>query len=159
MARGEIDAEATDVVAIYDAGVERLAFAVKAASEGEREWESRLAAGLRAGLDFLAANPALARLLLVDSLAPGGPVRLEHERTLERLADALRPPPEFAVAAPEETARLLAGGLASYLSGRLLSDGAARLPESYDVLLGYLLAPVVVRATPRSTDERRVAHN
>lgn len=156
MAR-EVDAKATDIAAAYDAGVERLVFAVKAASEGKQEWESRLAAGLRAGLEFLAADPALARLLLVDSLAPGGPARLKHERTLERLADALRPPLEFA-AASKETARLLAGGLASYLSGRLLSGGAERLPESYDVLLAYLLVPVAC-ATPRSTDERRVAHN
>jgi AcrR family transcriptional regulator len=147
--------------AAYDDGVERIAGAVETAIEGERGWVARLSAGLRAGLDSLAASPALAHLLLVESLAAARPARLEHERTLVRLAEALRPPPAELVggeAVSEETARLLAGGLASHLSGRVLAGEAERLPESHDLLLGYLLAPFL-RATTRSTDERRAARN
>jgi len=139
--------------AAYEDGVERLAAAVEAAIAGAGDWDARLAAGLGAGLDFLAASPPLAHLLLVESLAASRPARLEHERSLARLAAALRPPPAgLAAAVPEETARLLAGGLASHLSGRVLAGEAERLPESQDLLFGYLLAPS--QAVMRSADER-----
>jgi AcrR family transcriptional regulator len=141
--------------AAYEDGVERLVTAVEAAVHGEEGWESCLSAGLRAGLDFLAAGPPLAHLLLVEALAAARPARLEHEHTLVRLAEALRPTAiKGDEVVSEETARLLAGGLASHLSGRVLAGEAERLPEDRDLLLRYLLAPYEA-ATARSADERR----
>jgi hypothetical protein len=136
------DREENRAAAAYEDGVERLAAAVEAASRAESDWEARLSAGLRAGLDFLAADPALARLLLVDALATGQPTRLEHERSLDRLAEALRPPAELPSGErfSTEAARLLAGGVASHLSGRVLAGVAGRLGEDHDLLLEYLLA-------------------
>jgi AcrR family transcriptional regulator len=129
--------------AAYEDGVERLSNTVEAAVADELRWSSKLSAGLRAGLDFLAADPPLAHLLLVEALAAARPARLEHERSLTRLAEALRPSaePRGGEAVPEETLRLLAGGLASHLSGRVLAGEAERLGDDHDLLLGYLLAP------------------
>ncbi|HEU4943879.1 MAG TPA: TetR/AcrR family transcriptional regulator [Solirubrobacterales bacterium] len=145
--------------AAYEDGVERLAAAVGDAAKSEVRWANQLSAGLRAGLDFLAADPPLAHLLLVESLAAARPARIEHECSLERLADALRPAAvggQGWKAIPEETARMLAGGLASHLSGQVLAGEAKQLPALHDSLLQYLLAPMVA-ATLRSMDERRVA--
>jgi AcrR family transcriptional regulator len=127
----------------YEEGVERLAASVKSAALAERDWVNRLSAGLRAGLRSLADDPALAHLLLVEALAAERP-RLEHERSLERLAEVLRPQAlgggaEEGVSA--ETARLLAGGLASHLSGRVLAGEAGALPGDHELLLRYVLAP------------------
>jgi len=143
--------------AAYEDGVERLARAVEEGARDERGWANRLSAGLRAGLDFLAADPSLAHLLFVEALAAARPARLEHERSLERLAEALRPPAAEAGegGVSEDTARMLAGGLASHLSGRILAGEAERLPELHDSLLQYLLAPSL--AALRTTDERRAA--
>ena len=129
--------------AAYEDGVERVAAAVEVAAGPEGSWSARVSAGLRAGLDLLAADPALAHLLLVESLAAGRPARLEHERSLVRLAEALRPPAALPAGevVPEETLRLLAGGLASHVSSRVLAGEAERLPEDHDLLLGFLLAP------------------
>lgn len=129
--------------AAYEDGVERLAEAVEGATSGEEGWGLRLSDGLRAGLGFLAADPPLAHLLLVESLAAARPARLEHERSLERLAEALNPPEEVpgGEVVPAETLRLLAGGLASHVSGRVLAGEAERLPRDHDLLLGFLLAP------------------
>lgn len=131
--------------AAYEDGVERLAAAVEAAAAEEPDWEGQVSAGLRVGLEFLAADPPLAYLLLVESLAASRPARLEHERSLVRLAEALRPPPALpgGEAVPEETLRLLAGGLASHLSGRVIADEAERLPDDHALLLQYLLTPAV----------------
>lgn len=140
--------------AAYEDGVERLSAQVGEAVRGERGWANRLSAGLAAGLAFLAADPALAHLLLVESLAAARPARLEHERSLERLGEALRAPAaDGGVSA--ETALMLAGGLASHLSGRILAGEAERLPELHDALLRYLLAPSL--AALHTADERRAA--
>jgi AcrR family transcriptional regulator len=142
--------------AAYEDGVERLAAAVEKTAANERDWPARLSAGLSAGLDFLAADPALAHLLFVDALAAARPARLEHERSLALLGETLRtqaaqlPGGE---AIPEETARLLAGGLASHVSGRVLAEEAERLPHDHDLLLQYL-APTQVVA---SRSDRRTA--
>ncbi len=129
--------------AAYEDGVEQVAAAVEAAASTESGWNGRVSAGLRAGLELLAANPPLAHLLLVESLAAARSARLEHERSLVRLADALRPPAALrsGEVVPEETLRLLAGGLASHVSGRVLAGEAERLPQDHDLLLGFLLAP------------------
>jgi AcrR family transcriptional regulator len=141
--------------AAYEDGVGRLVAVVAEAAQGERGWANRLSAGLSAGLDFLAADPALAYLLFVESLAAARPARLEHERSLERLAEALRPAANECGLVSEETARMLAGGLASHLSGRILAGEAERLPELHEPLLQYLLAPSL--AALHTADERRVA--
>ncbi len=129
--------------AAYEDGVERLAAAVEAAASEEAAWDAQVSAGLRAGLEFLADDASLAHLLLVEALAAARPARLEHERSLVRLAEALRPPPELpgGEAVPEETLRLLAGGLASHLSGRVLAGEAERVVDDHGLLLQYLLAP------------------
>lgn len=141
--------------AAYEDGVERLAAAVGEATQEERDWADRLSAGLRAGLEFLAADPPLAHLLLVEALAAARPARLEHERSLTRLAEALPPPAGEGGVEPisEATARLLAGGLASHVSGLVLAGEAERLPELHDLLLEYLLAPLM-RAAPQSADQQ-----
>lgn len=141
--------------AAYEDGVERLASVVREAVGGERGWANQLSAGLMAGLEFLAADSPLAHLLFVESLAAARPARLEYERSLERLAEVLRPPTATDGEVSEETARMLAGGLASHLSGRILAGEAERLPELHDPLLQYLLAPSL--AALRTTDERRAA--
>jgi AcrR family transcriptional regulator len=137
--------------AAYADGVERLAGAVEAAVGGLADPVEALATGLNAGLELLATEPALAHLLLVESLAAARPARLEHERTLGRLANALRQAsigPAGEGALPPETARLLAGGVASHLAGRILAGETEELPASRDLLLGYLLASLPASSRP-----------
>jgi AcrR family transcriptional regulator len=130
------------LVAAYTDGVERLARRIGTAADAEPRWAIRVSDGLRAGLEFLAADPVLARLLLVESLAAEREVRLEHERSLARLADALRPPATFSGGAVTgETLRLVAGGLVSHASSRVLAGETERLPQDHDLLLGFLIAP------------------
>ena len=150
--RGIDRSEGQCFAAAYEDGKQRLVGVIEAAVDGVEGGGARLSAGLRAGLDFLAADPALAHLLLVEALA--APV--EHERGLAQLARLLRPPPSGLGAGEEraqETARLLAGGLASHLSGRVLAGEAENLGQSHDLLLDYLLAALPPTAAP----ERRPA--
>lgn len=127
--------------AAYRRGVESLVLAVTAAADGEADRALRISAGLRTALEALAGEPELAHLLLVEPLTASSPLRREYERALARLATALRPPAEPAVApeVAEERARLTAAGLVSYLSGRVVAGEAADLRASHGLLLEYLL--------------------
>lgn len=151
----DFEGEEDRFVAAYEEGVERLAEAIELALDGEVGQEARLTAGLTAALEFLATDPPLARLLLVEALASRR-ARLEHERSVERLAVALRPVVAMRAgggAVPVEVPLLLAGGLASLLSGRVAAGEAERLPEARDPLLDYLLGSSLP-ATPRFAGER-----
>jgi AcrR family transcriptional regulator len=130
----------------YEDGVERLSAAVEAAAKGEDAWEAKISAGLAATLSFLAADPPLARQL-VEALAVPRPAGSERERALARLAEALRP---LGRDVSEETLRLLAGGLESHVSGRVLAGETRRLPEDHDLLLGFILTPLQA-VDPRSS--------
>lgn len=125
-------------------GMEQLAATVEAAIAGEHEGFARLSAGLRAALDFLAAKPAVAELLLVDSLRAGFRGRPEYERALERLAAVLHAAQAAVPGTPTlgpENALMLAGGIVSHLGGRVLGGEVERLPESQELLLRFVLGP------------------
>ncbi len=139
--------------AAFEDGVGRLVAAIEAAVGEEGGWDAQLSVGLGAALDLLAAEPATARLLFVEALAASRSARDEYERSLGRLADALR---ALDGQTSDETVRLLAGGLASHISGRLLADEAERLSEDHDLLRGYLCAAGLADVSP-SLVEQRVA--
>jgi hypothetical protein len=136
--------------AAHDQGVERLAAAIQAAVDQEGNPVARISAGLTAALGLLAGEPSLAQLLLVASLATTPSARREHERSLARLANTLHKahfnlPGDEAVS--EESARMLAGGVVSHLSGRAFAGETQRLADSHDLLLRYLLVPSYRPAT------------
>jgi hypothetical protein len=122
--------------------LEQLAAAVAEATRGKTGWDECVEAGLGVGLAFIAGEPRLARFL---AEAPGAdPVaRAEYDEALIRLAEALR---AAAAESPDpdeerisiERARLLAGGLAVHVAGRVRCGEAERLPGDRDLLLRYL---------------------
>src|SRR5680860_230170 len=64
-------------VAAYDTVMEELRGRVSAAFEDEDEWPHAIKSGIRAMLSFLASEPALARLCMVEALV-AGPVVVER---------------------------------------------------------------------------------
>ena len=78
-------------LAAYEAASDQLLEHVRAAQEGaDREWLERTRAGIHAYLRWLAAEPALARVFLIE-IAAAGPVALElRERMRDRYADRMR---------------------------------------------------------------------
>ncbi len=78
-------------LAAYEAASDELLEHVRAAQEGaDSEWLDRTRAGIHAYLRWLAAEPALARVFLIE-IAAAGPVALElRERMRDRYADRMR---------------------------------------------------------------------
>ena len=77
-------------LAAYDAVSDAILTAIEGAASEHEEWPERLRAGVRAYLDGLTAEPALARVFTVDILS-AGPAALTRRRTvLHRFAASLR---------------------------------------------------------------------
>ena len=78
-------------LAAYEAASDELLAHVRAAQEGaDDEWLVRTRAGIHAYLRWLAAEPALARVFLIE-IAAAGPAALElRERMRDRYADRMR---------------------------------------------------------------------
>jgi len=122
--------------------LEQLAAAVAEATRGRTAWEECVEAGLGAGLAFIAGDHRLAGLL---AEAPGADpsARVEYDEALIRLAEALRAataesPDSDGGQISIERARLLAGGLAAHVVGRIRSGEAESLPGDRDLLFRYL---------------------
>jgi hypothetical protein len=101
------------------------------------------AAGTRAYLDTLAANPALARAFFVEVLAAGRAALKRRDVVLERFADQLEeiyaaaretldvlpaPPPRYVF-------RACVGAINELVTRELLLSGPERLPEIADAIL------------------------
>jgi AcrR family transcriptional regulator len=128
------------LTAAYEDGARQVAGAVQRAVANEAARTDALAAGLRAGLECLAGDPALARLLLVEAPIGDTSLRDLHERALGRLADALREATGRGAAPSREPWLLLAAGLVSHLAGQVVAGETARLAEEQRPLLTYVLA-------------------
>ncbi len=107
-------------------------------------WGEQALAVLRALLELLAAEPATARLLLLEAQTAGGEALALHERTLESLRPLLARGRGLGAAAddpPESHELATIGGLA-WLLGERLEESAAvggLLPELVEiVVLPYL---------------------
>lgn len=124
-------------LAAYAMIVEHLAGALReadreaAAGGGEDDaWPRRVRAELAALLRIFAADPTVARFVLLEPLAAGGDVAARHREALRRFAAHLRPQPvdpADPLAAAREQA--LVGGLSTLVARRLKAGGAAGLEE------------------------------
>lgn len=98
-------------------------------------------AALTAVLDFLAAEPELARFCLVEVLAVGAVGVERYREGVGKLAAALRETGATNGSPTEGGEELLVGALAMTLSLRIATEGPERLPRLAPQLTSYLLGP------------------
>ncbi len=126
-----------------------LAAAEEAVAAGGEEPAARVEAVLRATLERLAAEPGVARLVLVEARAADAACRQAQLRWLERLAGLL----EAAAGdrGDASVARLTIGAISALLSARVSEAGAEGLPAILPQLVYVALTPYV---GPGAADER-----
>lgn len=156
-------------LAAFDAALARVSAPTIAAYESERAWTERIRAALSALLAVFDERPALARLLVVETLAAGSSAtrrRAEVVRALVGAVDAGRGqvPPRRASATAPLAAEGAVGAVLAVLHDRILSTGGRPL----SALLGPLMSIIVLlylgpaaaqrelrRARPRAQRSRR----
>jgi AcrR family transcriptional regulator len=143
-------------LAAYDNAIEALVRQVVAAYESEQGWPDRATSGLMALLEALAAEPALARLSLVD-IGSAGPAALRRYRAaVQRLTPLFEEGRDFAPGGrnlPANTSRMAIGGVTGLISDELLAGRAEKLPGLLsDVLFATLVPYIGPDAAAREVD-------
>jgi AcrR family transcriptional regulator len=134
-------------LAAYEAASDELLARLREAQSGPEGWLERTRAGIAAYLRWLAAEPALARVFLIE-VAAAGPVAAERrERIRDRYADALRELQDDARAespalpqVPDEVFHALVAAIDEVVVRRIRESGGADLPELEPLLLHLHLA-------------------
>jgi AcrR family transcriptional regulator len=129
--------------AAYEEAVGRIRNSVRVAcADEEIEWARRVRDGLRALLEFLASEPAVASLTLVEGLRAGRGVYDRYQAALEGFVPWLQqgaPPSPAGGRVPQEMDEAVVGGVASLVGRRVLSGQVealdALLPEAVEFTL------------------------
>ncbi|HET7052763.1 MAG TPA: TetR/AcrR family transcriptional regulator [Solirubrobacterales bacterium] len=123
---------------------ELLEEAMTRAGKGEADWPARAGAELAALLEVFAANPDLARFLLIAPPSAGGEIAARYRELLDRLfailIDGKPPPPETEEPSRAVTDGLL-GGIVALVVRKVKADEGEELAELAPDLLGLFLAP------------------
>lgn len=119
-------------MAAYEAASVRARDAVRVAAREETDWDSSVRAGIEALLGFLAAEPELARLLVVEVTGAG-------PSALRRRADAVRGFAAMLAQTDDEEppmgAQVASGGIWEVIHAWVLEGRAEELPELADALV------------------------
>jgi AcrR family transcriptional regulator len=135
-------------LAAYDRMVEALARRVMAAYEQQQDgaWPERARVGLIVLLEALAAEPALARLALVDVGSAGPAAQRRYRAAVQRFAPLFDEGRDFAPGGrslPPNTSRMAMGGVTGLISDELIAGRAAQLPDLLSDALFATLMPYV----------------
>jgi AcrR family transcriptional regulator len=129
-------------LAAFDSTVAEAAERIEQACAGtDEEWERRFEAGLRALLAYIAENPALARLCLVEAYSATPAASQRYDETLGRCVELLRQNGPDAHARPETTEETLAGGVAWILNQKIRHGETEQVPALLPELLDFVLSP------------------
>ena len=131
-------------VAALDRTIERAREYVLLDYDPKQRWRQRVRTGLVGLLEFLAQEPAMGRLCIVETLGAGPRI---HERRmlvvdqLTGVVDEGRSEPKASKALPPLTAEGVVGGVLSVLHARLIGQAGSSLLELTGPLMGMIVLP------------------
>jgi AcrR family transcriptional regulator len=133
-------------VAAYDAVMVELRERVSDAFEESEEWPQAIRAGIDAMLEFLAANPNLARLCMVEALVAGPAVVERYDAAIQSFVPYFQKgregrPPEVLSRLSATTEEALVGGMVSLISRRIIAGKAEQLEDLLPDLVEFTLTP------------------
>jgi AcrR family transcriptional regulator len=142
--------------AAYEAAIGRIRKEVVDACAGhvQSEWSPRICDGIAALLTFLARDPALASISLVEGLRAGRGIYDRYQAAVESFVPYLRqgaPRTPDGEPVPAATDEAVVGGIASLLGRRILAGEAERIDELLPDVLEFALTPYL-----GATEARRI---
>jgi AcrR family transcriptional regulator len=146
-------------LAAYDTVVEQLLAAVGHAYDDADSWAQKVHDGLRMFLTSLAAEPAFARMCVVEVVAAGPEARGRRDAAMRVFVDFLEPGRTQApkgIAVPELAGEIVVGGLYEVIYTRLLRDAADELIALLPELLYCALVPYLGHRAAEQAVERTV---
>jgi AcrR family transcriptional regulator len=133
-------------VAAYDTVMAELRERVTSAFEEHEEWPQAIKAGIDAMLEFLAAEPNLARLCMVEALVAGPAVVERYDAAIQSFVPYFKEgregrPPEVLARLSPTTEEALVGGMVSLISRRVIAGKAEELEDLLPDLVEFTLTP------------------
>jgi AcrR family transcriptional regulator len=123
-------------LAAYEAAADRAEEAIRSAARDEHDWASQLRAGVDALLRFLADEPELARLLVVEVMGAGPAARKRRDEVIVIFESAL----SGASHGSNVPAELIVGGFWEVVHARVSTDRGVELPGLTAALADCALA-------------------
>jgi AcrR family transcriptional regulator len=145
-------------LAAYDTVVAQLIGGVQHAYESESTFSERLANGLSAFLDFVAREPAFARMCIVEALAAGPEAvkrRNDAMAAFARLIDENARELGTALEPPALTGETIVGGIYEVIYARIVAGELRSLPSLLPDLLYTALLPYVGQEAAAAEYQRR----
>jgi AcrR family transcriptional regulator len=132
-------------IAAYDAAVTQIRARVAEACDAAagKSWPLRVSAAIDALLKLLAAEPALASIVLVEGLRAGQGVYDRYQGAIESFVISLRegaPPSPGGAEVPEATGEAVVGGVGSMLGRRVLAGEVEQLGQLFPEILEFVLS-------------------
>jgi len=133
-------------VAAYDTMMKELQERVSAAFDEQDEWPKAIRAGIGAMLEFLAAEPNLARLCMVEALVAGPAVVERYDAAIQSFVPYFQEgrkgrSKEVLSRLSPTTEEALVGGMVSLISRRIIAGKAEELEELLPDLVEFTLTP------------------
>lgn len=148
-------------LAAYDAILGRfVSEVIRACQDPELTWPEQIEIGIETSLKFLAAEPAFARMCIVDMFS-AGPAALERYLSALRLiaafVDAAREQMPGAEEVPVAVAGMVIGGAAVVIRGEIVDERTELLPEVGPDILYAVLAQYMDQEDALERTERYAA--
>lgn len=146
-------------IAAFDAVRGHLEQLIAAAAAAEEDWPHQVIAGLRAALEFFAAEPDLARLFLLESVSATPAIALRFREAVLACVPAMAAG-RAELADPDsllpETEDAIIGGIVALATRSIVAGETASLPELLPDLVDFALSPYLgaERAAQLATEIR-----
>jgi AcrR family transcriptional regulator len=105
------------------------------------EWVDRIAAGLRAFLTYVAENPAVARMCLIEAVSATPTASARYDDAMGQFVNLLQRNTPADTGLPETIEETLVGGVAWILNQRIRHGEAEQALDLMPELLDFVLAP------------------
>jgi AcrR family transcriptional regulator len=127
----------------YEEASEWLYQRLIGATKRQSGWREGLRAAMAELLEFCADQPAMAKSLFVEVHGAGGRALLQHDRLMERLAQAIdsarREIPSRQKAPPPVTATFMVGAIETLVCAKLMDGDAQHAPDMLPGLLHFVV--------------------
>ncbi len=129
-------------LAAFDTAVDEAMGQIEAdCAEVDGEWEERIQVGLASFLRYVAENPALARMCMIESLSATPAATERYEAAMQRFVDLVKRTVPQDDQTPETIEETLVGGVAWIVYQQIRRDEAAQAEDLLPELSEFMLAP------------------
>lgn len=129
-------------LAAFDSAVEELTEEIgKACDVAGEEWDRRVEASLRALLAYVAAQPSVARMCMIEAMSATPAASARYDAALQSFIELLRRNAPADTGLPDTIAETLVGGVAWILYQQIRRGGAEKALDLLPELSEFIVSP------------------